>query len=399
MPLFPRKIYPALLEHLKSPNLTVITGLRRTGKTTTLRYLMSEVKSDNKLYIDFERLDNRDLFSFKNYDTIANNLEQLGLSLSKKSNRAYLFLDDIQLVRNISGALQYLTDHYGLKFIVTGSSANYFETLFSGSLSKRKKIFELTTLDFAEFLDFKQVLHKDSNFSAKKFNEAEYERLRGYYEEYIAFGAFPEVALVSKAEAKRDIIFDILNSYIRIDIKTLADFRNPDNIEKLLRILAQRTGTKIDYMKLSKLSGMSRETVKKYLNFFTDSYLLFCLPVFSLDANREIVKAQKLYFSDNGFLSVLADSSSQTKFENAVYTQLRHFGALKYYQLKNGPKIDFILREKTQALAFEVKETPLKQEGDKLEKIASLAKIKNSRLIGRFTAANFKNYIWGGEIR
>jgi len=405
MPLFPRKIYPALLEHLKSPNLTVIIGLRRTGKTTTLKYLMSQISSDNKLYIDFERLDNRDLFSFKNYDTIANNLEQLGLSLNKKSNRAYLFLDDIQLVRNISGALQYLTNHYGIKFIVTGSSSYYFETLFSGALSKRKKIFELTTLDFAEFLDFKQIPHKDdynsSKLFSKKFNEIEYERLRGYYEEYISFGAFPEVALVSKAEAKRDIIFDILNSYIRIDVKTLADFRNPDNIEKLLKMLAQRVGEKLDYSKLSKLSGMSRETIKNYIDFFEASYLISRVPVLATpnNANREIIKAQKFYFSDNGFLSVLADSSNQSKFENAIFTQLRDLGTLKYYQLKNGAKIDFILKSKTQTIALEVKETPLKQEGAKLEKLASFAKIKNSRLIGRLAVANFKNYIWGGEIR
>ena len=401
MPLFPRKIYPALLEHLKSPQITVITGLRRTGKTTTIKYLMSELKSDNKLYIDFERLDNRDLFSQKNYDSIANNLEQLGLDLKKK--KAFLFLDDIQLVKNISSVLKYLYDHYGIKFIVTGSSSYYFKNLFLESLSGRKKIFELMTLDFAEFLDFKQIPHKDDSNSSKlfskKFNEIEYERLRGYYEEYISFGAFPEVALISKHEEKRDLLFDILNSYIRTDIKTLADFRNPDNIEKLLKMLAQRVGEKLDYFKLSKLSGMSRETIKNYIDFFEASYIIYRLPVFSLNANREIIKAQKLHFCDNGFLDILSDVSSQAKFENAIFTQLRSLGTLKYYQLKNGAKIDFILNNKTQTIALEVKETPLKQDNNKLEKLASLARIKNSRLIGRLAVANFKNYIWGGEIR
>ena len=151
--MFSRKIYPALKEHLQSPHITVLTGMRRTGKTTTLKYLMGELNSANKLYIDFERLDNRELFSQKNYDTIANNFEQSGLNLKEK---AYLFMDEIQLVKNLPSVIKYLYDHYGIKFVVTGSSSYYLKNLFSESLSGRKKIFELYTLDFFEFLDLKK---------------------------------------------------------------------------------------------------------------------------------------------------------------------------------------------------------------------------------------------------
>jgi len=391
--MFSRKIYPALKDHLESPHITVLTGMRRTGKTTAIKYLMEELKSENKLYLDFERLDNRDLFSQKNYDVIANNFEQLGLNLTQK---AYLFLDEIQLVKNIPSVLKYLYDHYKIKFIVTGSSSYYLKNLFSESLSGRKKIFELYPLDFSEFLDFKQVLHKDVDFFDKKFNLQEYERLNGYYEEFISFGGFPEVVLMPKIEGKKDLLFDILDSYIRVDIKTLADFRSLDNAQKLLKMLSQRVGTKIDYMKISRLSGMSRETVKNYIDFFEQTYVLTRVSVLTKNPDREIVKAKKMYFCDNGLLDILSDTNSGSKFENAIFNQLRHHGAIQYYSTKSGMEIDFILNGN---VALEVKETPLEQDEKKLGKLSESIGIKKARLIGRSSVPNFIEYIWGGDIR
>lgn len=391
--MFRRKIYSELKAHLESQHITVLTGMRRTGKTTTLKYLMGELESGNKLYLDFERLDNRDLFSQKNYDSIANSLEQLGLDLKK---RAYLFLDEIQLVKNIPSVLKYLYDHYRIKFVVTGSSSYYLKNFFSESLSGRKKIFELYPLDFSEFLDFKGVPHKDIHFLENDFDVHEYDRLNGYYEEYVSFGGFPEVVLIPKAEDKKSLLFDILDSYIRIDIKTLADFRNLDNLQNLLKMLSQRVGTKIDYTKIARLSGMSRETVKNYMDFFEQTYIIARVPVRTKNPDREIVKAKKLYFCDNGLLDILADTNSGSKFENAVFNQLRHHGSVQYYSTKAGREIDFILDGK---VALEVKETPTAQDGRKLGKISVLAGVKKQRLIGRCDVPNFSDYIWGGEIR
>jgi predicted AAA+ superfamily ATPase len=391
--MFSRKIYSALKAHLKSPHITVLTGMRRTGKTTAIKYLMEELESGNKLYLDFERLDNRDLFSQRNYESIANSLEQAGLNLKEK---AYLFLDEIQLVKNTPSVLKYLYDHYKIKFIVTGSSSYYLKNLFSESLSGRKKIFELYPLDFSEFLDFKRVAHKDVDFFDKKFNSFEFERLNGYYEEFINFGGFPEVVLMKKIEDKKDLLFDILDSYIKIDISALSDFRNLDNAQKLLKMLSQRVGTRLDYSKMARLSGMSRETVKNYIDFFEQTYILARVSVFSKNPDREIVKAQKLYFSDNGLLDILSEISSGSKFENAVFNQLRHHGSIQYYATRSGMEIDFVLDGK---MAVEIKENPLEQDRKKMERISKIAGIKKCRLVGRAGVKNFDDYIWGGEVR
>ncbi len=253
---YPRKIYPELKKHLKIRQISVITGMRRTGKTTLLKQLLSEIPSKNKLYIDLERLDNRDLFAEKNYDNIIRDLASRGL---KTSEKMYLAIDEIQIFPQVSSVLKYLYDTYDVKFLVTGSSSYYLKNLFSESLAGRKKIFELLPLNFGEYLEFHGIYYqRKENWKKKKFNPIEYERLKFHYEKYVEFGGFPEVVLAKGDQEKKDLLADIVSSYVNIDIKSLADFRSEKNIYALMKLLSSRIGNRLDYSKMSRLSGMSR---------------------------------------------------------------------------------------------------------------------------------------------
>ena len=105
--MYPRKIYSQLEAHLATTQVTVITGMRRTGKTTAVKHLMEKITSKNKIYIDLERLDNRRIFDQENYDVVLNSFGQLGLDTKRK---AYVFLDEIQLVKNMPSIIKYLYD-------------------------------------------------------------------------------------------------------------------------------------------------------------------------------------------------------------------------------------------------------------------------------------------------
>ena len=389
---YPRKVYGALKAHLKARPMTVITGMRQTGKTTLVKKLLADIDSDNKLYIDLERLDSRELFSEKNYDAIIHTLTQRGLSFRRK---AYIALDEIQLVKNIPSVLKYLYDTYDIKFIVTGSSSFYLKNLFGESMAGRKKIFELYPLDFGEFLIFKAVPYQRGALFETMFTPAEYERLHPYYEEYIAYGGFPAVALADTIDRKKDLLADLVSSYVTIDIKSLADFRNEKIVYALIKMLAARTGTRLDYAKLSRLAGVSAATVRNYIDFFEKTYLIARLPVLTKNADREIVKAQKIYFCDPGIIHILAQIGAGAQFENAVFSQLRGQGELRYFALKTGREIDFILDSRT---ALEVKEIPTTQDKTDSAKLAHLAGLKKSYLIGRYPAPLFRDYIWGGNI-
>lgn len=187
-----------------------------------------------------------------------------------------------------------------------------------------------------------------------------------------------------------------MSSYINIDVVSMSDFRQQKNFYNLVKLLAGRVGNKLDYTKLSSLSGLSRPTVINYLEFLEKTYLISRLPVFTKNFDREIVKAQKLYFCDNGLVNFLVHTNSGSQFENAIFNQLRHFGELRYYALKTGQEIDFIFDKK---IALEVKEMPTHSDARALSLVAKSAGLKKYYLIGRLASPKFKNYLWAGNIK
>ncbi|MBK6929514.1 MAG: ATP-binding protein [Saprospirales bacterium] len=392
--IYPRSVLSALREHLENKQVTVLTGMRRTGKTTLVKQLMDLSTIRQKVYFDLERIDNRDLFSEKNYENIVLALMQRGVNFTEK---VLLAIDEIQLTPNLPSVVKYLYDQYDIKFILTGSSSYYLKNRFNESLAGRKKIFEIYPLTFNELLVFKGMPHTSkSHFTASPFVAAEYERLKLFYEEYINYGGFPEVVLTNPIQEKRDLIQDILSSYINLDIAAVADFQKSTEIYKLMKLLAVRVGSKLDISKLTSLTTMTRKTVENYLELFEQSYLIRTVPVTSNSPDREIVKARKIYFLDNGIAAVSAELGSGTKFENAVFNQLLPFGNISYYQLKTGKEIDFILDKNT---ALEVKETAAETDLRNLKNISKNLGIERNFVVGRYPNSPLEGFLWGGFIQ
>jgi hypothetical protein len=387
-----RLIYPELREHFSKRQVTILTGLRRTGKTTLIKKLLDYFDSNNKIYFDLERIDNRELFSEKNYENIIAALTSRGLDFNKKT---LIAIDEVQLFPGIASVIKYLYDNYPIKFVITGSSSYYIKNLFSESLAGRKKVFELFTLSFREFLTFKEVNFVPSKILNKKFIASEYERLKKYYEEFILYGGFPEVALSKNISDKKDLVNDILSSYLNIDIKNISDIRDQKNLHNLLKMLAKRAGTRLDYSKLSSLTGISRPSVYNYMDLLENTFVVTRLPVLAKNPDREIVKAPKIFINDNGLLNQLTEVSSGTQFENAVFNQLKFYGKLQYYSLKTGREIDFILNEKT---AIEVKETAAMQDLSRIKNLSKNINISNTIIVSRLPSPDFKDFVWGGDL-
>lgn len=392
--VFKRKIQEELIAHLENKQVTVLTGMRRTGKTTLLKELLRLSKINQKFFYDLERLDNRRLFSLENYEDIIFSLSQQGVDFTEKT---LIALDEIQLVPNIPSVIKYLYDHYNIKFICTGSSSYYIKNKFQESMAGRKKIFEIHPLDFGEFLDFNQVnyLATEDIFNLKN-SKSEFERLRAYYETFIQYGGFPEVVLNPAKSDKLDLLKDILNSYINIDIIQLSDIRKTNELDQLIKLLAARIGTKLDFSKLSSASKLSRPTVENYLYFLENTFLIKTIPVYSLNPDREIVKARKIYFRDTGLAGICTPLSGGAMFENTVFNQLSHFGELSYYQMKNGNEIDFVI-DKT--YSFEVKETGSETDYNKMMRLSENLNITKGKIIRRNLVSEVEGLVWGGMIR
>ena len=388
-----RNIYKELEKSLHAKQMIVITGIRRVGKTTALQYLMSKLPRENSIYFDLERVENRAVFNEKNYSVIIEALQAFGLDLSKK---AYLAIDEIQLVQNIPSVIKFLYDTYDIKFIVTGSSSYYIKNYFTESLAGRKRVFELATLSFDEFLRFKGSEYRLPEKGFGKINPYVYNSLSPMYQEYLTFGGFPEVSLANRAEDKLHFLHDIINSYLNIDIKFLADFSKSDELYRIMRLLTSRAGSKMDFTKLSNITGIGRKVIKEYLMFFEQTYLVKMLPAYVKSRDREIALQKKLYFTDNGLLRVLGDPAPGTMLENSIANQLSRRGKLQYYARRTGQEIDFILDEK---IAFEVKETPGFHDLQTLAKRATQLGLNEYYLVGLHMGnKDFTEFTWAGNI-
>lgn len=350
--IFPRKIEKELKKQLDSEEIIILTGMRRTGKTIVMNGLFDTLQSKNKIFFDLENPLNRKIFEEENYDNIWKNLEKFGISNKEK---AYIFLDEIQLMSKVPSAIKYLYDHYDVKFFLTGSSSYYLKNLFSESLAGRKIIFELFPLDFEEYLVFQskpKEFFPDFQEKEKRKSEINFGIYEKYYDDYLEFGGFPKVVLEKDINQKKKLLNDVFTSYFKQDVKTLVDFKNINKLRDLIILLSARTGSKIEISKLSAELGVSRETIYSYLSFLENTYFIFLIKPFSRNADREVSGARKVYFCDTGILNILGKISSGAIFENTVFRSLRNYGKINYYQRRTGMEIDFILDEK---IGFEVK--------------------------------------------
>lgn len=391
-----RLIYADLLQHLKKKQVTVITGMRRVGKSTAVKYILKQIDHQNYIYLDCERVEIRILFNGLNYEEIRKELEVLGIDFSKP---AIIALDEIQLVENLPSVIKYIYDTYDVKFIVTGSSSYYMKNQFSESLAGRKRIFEMYPLSFKEFLTFKDAAPVNiDRYAWQPFNNTWYHKFKELYAEYIRFGGFPEVVLEDDPNDKTALLKDIINSYIELDVKLLADYSVSEDLYKLVKILASRSGNKVDYTKLSSVTGINRQKIATYIQLLEYTYLIYQVKPFTKNIDKEISQQTKLYFADTGILTVLAGEqlSSGQIFENAIAIQLQSEGSIQYYQKRSGQEIDFIFDGN---MALEVKETPSLRDLQTIQLRAEAIDIDKYFVIGRHPAmSKFSDFIWGGNI-
>jgi predicted AAA+ superfamily ATPase len=382
---------------MQDRRIIVITGMRRVGKTTALRWLLDQIPGQNKIYLDLERLDYRRVFEESNYEVVIDFLGNRGLDVSQPLTVA---VDEIQYAPNLPSVVKYLYDQRPIKFLLTGSSSYYLKHYFSESMAGRKVVFEMFPLGFGEFLDFRGVSYRRrSTLAEMRFEPYEYERLKSSYDDYVTYGGLPDVVLEPRPAVRNEILNDIFSSYINIDVKAMADFRKIGELDRLLHLLAARLGNKLDITRLAQTVGIARQTVSEYLEFLEKTYLIHRLPAYA-GTDRAAVLGKKLYFYDNGIAGILSNPGQGALFENAVFNQLCSYGRLSYLGRGSEYEVDFILSQSNapKPAALEVKVHPTQSDHDRLQRIARRHELEPAWLIGYAPTPAFPDFIWGGLI-
>lgn len=353
MKLKNRKIIAKITKFLNDDEIIVIHGARQVGKTSVIHYLIehnlrNKIAKNNIVYFDLEDFDLVELLNSGVEKTIEH-LQGLGCDFNKK---IYLFIDEIQYLKNPSSFLKLFHDrHKGkIKLIVTGSSSFEIKKKFKNSLAGRTIDFEIFTLDFEEFLRFKE---KEINLNAK-LSDILQNQLKDLYKEFALIGGYPAIVL-ERSRAKKEIkLKQIINTYIRKDIRDLAEIRNINKFNDLLRILSSQTGNLLNVLELSNTLNLAKQTVEDYLFILENTYVVKRVYPFHGNVRSELTKMPKIFIEDTGIANILTNKTFTQVldgglFENSVYANLRRNVEAEnvyFWRTNKGQEVDFVIEGK-----------------------------------------------------
>lgn len=362
--IYKRLIIDNIEKYLYTDDIIVLHGARQVGKTCILNYIRNDLNRKNSVthYIDLE--DSRFVRILdEGVDEFIKYLGEEGFNIDeyrKTNKKIFVFVDEIQYLSNPSSFLKLTKDHHPyIKLIVSGSSTFAIKKKFKDSLAGRTIDFEIFNLSFEEFLLFKQIHFERNNiYTDKKRDE-----LISLYEEFSLYGGYPKIVLTNDISMKEKYIQQIIDTYIKKDIRDLAAIKDINKFNRLLEILASQSGSLLNVTELSNTVGISKQTIEEYIFLLEQTYIIHLVRPFSTNIRSELTKTPKIFFYDTGLMQMLWLKELQKEllgevFETSIFAELAKKHGTKnifYWRTMDKKEIDFIVREKRQLLPVEVK--------------------------------------------
>lgn len=384
-----RKLYFEILPYLQERQILSICGLRRTGKTVILKQLIDHLINEQKIYpkniffISFDEALLSSRLTLKDY------LDVFLEEISQNQDKKFIFIDEIQYIKNWQHILKrYYDANQNIKFFISGSSSLFLKRKSTESLAGRIYEFKLNYLNFEEFLELSDVdmylldEYKDYSFGAAekelRHSQKEYEvflakngkKLENLFQDYLFFRQFPEMAN-QKDEKKiaRYIVDSIYKKTIEYDIPRIFGVDKIDELKFIYQVLIGENSHLLEYKSISNEAGIEENTLKKYLHYFEESFLLDIVYNYSKSFRRSRRLQKKSYIASANFFSAfhqgeLGNSPLREEYlgklaENYIFHALKDkFQYISFFK-KNQEEADFIagndFRNKAAANIIEVK--------------------------------------------
>ncbi|RBQ30961.1 ATPase [Arcobacter sp. FW59] len=354
-----REALDKLISYLPLKQIITITGIRRCGKSTLSKQAINHLINSgvNAQNIFFINLENPMFLEYKNDASFLGVIYEEYLKLINPKGKIYCIFDEIQYFENWQVYIKSKYETSDIKYIITGSNSSMLSNELNTLLSGRSLNIHLNTFSFKEFLDYKNI--KYSNEFEQISNHIEIQRAK---EMYLKWGGFYEVFDVEDELIKKEILLNYVKNIIYQDIVPRYGIRNSQILERLFFYLLSNSTNLINYTTLSQTFDISDKTIKEYINYFEDTFLLKRLDKFH-NKQKEIVKSfKKIYSLDNGFLQIAPKFSTNfgMSLENMVFIVLNQRVENLYY-LKDLQEIDFFDTNKLYQVSYDISEAKTKQ--------------------------------------
>jgi predicted AAA+ superfamily ATPase len=335
-----RETYLQKLRELRDQKLIkVVTGIRRSGKSTLLEAFKNEliesgVAKRNIVFLNFEERENIHLTNWTAlYDEIIKNI--------KSDKKYYVFLDEVQLVDNFEKLINSLFRRKNIDLYVTGSNAYLLSSELATLLTGR---YIAINVQPYSFLEYTLAYTKEKNT----------DRL---FRQYINTSCFPEA--VNLAKRNETLVNDYLQSiYETVIIKDIAQrykLRNLHNLQRVISLVFDSIGSYVSPTNIAATLNknskktISHNTIIKYLEFLTNSYIIYAAPRYDIKGKELLTTNPKYYLVDLGLKNITTtnkyDADLGRKLENVVYFELLRRGGKIYAGKNNDKEIDFVVQK------------------------------------------------------
>ena len=377
-------IYP----FLKTNQAIVITGVRRSGKSTIMiqlaNELLTKLKPEDILIINFEdyRLYNLSLNLLSEiYNLYTSKIcsrkpralarrkasdfrvlkdgpmvTHLGLKpkvldirkIARTKKRA-IFLDEIHKIEEWERFVRTLIDQKEGKIVVTGSNSALITKEYAKLLTGRHVNICVMPLSFKEFLMFKNI---DISSELKIISREK--DIRKYADEFLKWGGFPELVLAKK-EIRNKILTDYFESIITKDVAERHNVKETEKLKALAKFYLTNSSKKISFNRISDYINVPLRTVERFSYFLEEAYLIQFLKRFSFKVKQQEKAPRKVYAIDTGLSNAISFRFSQDIgriMENVVFLEIMKNNIyanieVYYWQDQYGKEVDFVIKQGT----------------------------------------------------
>jgi len=361
-----------ILDKIKSGfinnRIIIIIGSRQVGKTTVLEMYKEYIPKDYLIFY-FNLEDISSLSVCENFDSLKSYLKDKGTDIEKQ--KIFLIIDEFQYIKNATKLFKMIYDIYtNINILASGSSSIEIQKHLKESLAGRKKVYNMYTLSFEEYIRFKSenkyTEYLQLDYTSSSNNLIEFYN-KDYLEDYLVYGGYPKVTLLNNKVEKIEEIQDIYNSYIQKDVKSLIRGENISVYNNLLKIISSQIGSLLNIHELSNTLKTSRREILKYLDILEQTFIIKLIRPFHSNKRTEVSKMPKVYLMDNGIINYSIGNFSHIAYrqnlgnyiENFVLTEILKYKPIQYevyfWRTRQGTEIDFILQGDDELIPVEVK--------------------------------------------
>ena len=314
-----RPIYlQRLIDRRQNGMIKIITGLRRSGKSYLLftlfcQYLKEQGIDDTQIIkLDLENIYN------ERYRNPLSLLEYISQRVTD-TREYFILIDEIQLLDRFEEVLNTLLKNPQLDVYVTGSNARFLSKDVVTTFRGRGDEIRIHPLSFSEYMSVKP----DAPFLETHLNE------------YMLLGGLPQTVTMPTEQQKKSYLQQLFSNTYLIDIKERYGIRNDDDLEELIDVIASSIGSLTNPQKIAntfrsaKQSTITRDTVKTYLDYMQDAFLMERAVRYDIKGRKYIDTPAKYYFEDLGLRNVrlnFRQTEHTHLMENLIYNELRMRG-------------------------------------------------------------------------